>query len=135
MDRGCWVDTRHAHETMPLYCSGGFISVTFRTPQEKRWFAQDTVKSNRMVFLPRGAVLDLKKLTLLRELKLRGTIAAVAESLSYSPSSVSQQLSALEAEVGEPLLVKSGRRVRLTAAAELLVEHTHGLLEKMELLE
>jgi DNA-binding transcriptional LysR family regulator len=80
-------------------------------------------------------MLDLKKLRLLRELQLRGTIAAVAESLSYSPSSVSQQLSALEAEAGVPLLVKSGRRVRLTPEAELMVEHTHGLLERMELLE
>jgi DNA-binding transcriptional LysR family regulator len=80
-------------------------------------------------------VLDLKRLALLRELKLRGTIAAVAASLSYSPSSVSQQLSTLESEVGVTLLVKSGRRVRLTPAAELLVEHTGALLERVEQLE
>jgi DNA-binding transcriptional LysR family regulator len=80
-------------------------------------------------------VLDLKRLALLRELKLRGTIAAVATSLSYSPSAISQQLSLLESEVGVPLLVKSGRRVRLTPAAELLVEHTTGILERVELLE
>jgi DNA-binding transcriptional LysR family regulator len=80
-------------------------------------------------------VLDLKRLTLLRELKLRGTIAAVAASLAYSPSSVSQQLSLLESELGVTLLVKSGRRVRLTPAAELLVEHTTALLERVELLE
>jgi DNA-binding transcriptional LysR family regulator len=80
-------------------------------------------------------MLDLKRLRMLRELQLRGTIAAVAEALSYSPSSVSQQLAALESEAGVALLVKSGRRVRLTAAAELLVEHTHGLLEGMERLE
>jgi DNA-binding transcriptional LysR family regulator len=80
-------------------------------------------------------MLDLKRLRLLRELQLRGTIAAVAEALSFSPSSVSQQLSLLEAEAGVPLLVKSGRRVRLTAEAELLVVHTHALLERMELLE
>ncbi|NEM92470.1 LysR substrate-binding domain-containing protein [Galbitalea soli] len=80
-------------------------------------------------------MLELRRLALLRELQLRGTIAAVAEALSYSASSVSQQLSALEEEVGVPLLVKSGRRVRLTAEAELLVEHTHALLERMEQLE
>jgi DNA-binding transcriptional LysR family regulator len=80
-------------------------------------------------------MLDLKRLALLRELKLRGTIAAVASSLAYSPSSVSQQLSLLESEIGVPLLVKSGRRVRLTPAAELLVEHTTALLERVELLE
>jgi DNA-binding transcriptional LysR family regulator len=43
-----------------------------------------------------GAVmLDLRRLRLLRELARRGTIAAVAEALSYSPSAVSQQLSTL----------------------------------------
>lgn len=78
---------------------------------------------------------DLKRLRLLRELSLRGTIAAVADALSYSPSSISQQLSQLETEVGVPLLVKAGRRVRLTPEAELLVGHTNALLERMEILE
>jgi len=40
-------------------------------------------------------MLDLRRLRLLRELARRGTIAAVAEALSYSPSAVSQQLAAL----------------------------------------
>lgn len=80
-------------------------------------------------------MLDLKRLALLRELHLRGTIAAVAKSLAYSPSAVSQQLSVLETETGVPLLVKSGRRVRLTPAAELLVEHTTALLERVEFIE
>jgi DNA-binding transcriptional LysR family regulator len=80
-------------------------------------------------------MLDLKRLALLRELQLRGTISAVAKFLAYSPSAVSQQLSVLESEIGVPLLVKSGRRVRLTPAAERLVEHTNALLERVELVE
>lgn len=80
-------------------------------------------------------MLDLKRLRLLRELHRRGTIAAVAEALSYSPSSISQQLAQLEREAGTPLLLKSGRRVRLTPAAEMLVTHADALLERMELLE
>ncbi|MEO8094744.1 MAG: LysR substrate-binding domain-containing protein [Pseudolysinimonas sp.] len=80
-------------------------------------------------------MLDLRRLALLRELHHRGTIAAVAAALSYSSSSVSQQLAQLEREVGVPLLVKSGRRVRLTPAAELLVTHTSDVLERMEALE
>ena len=80
-------------------------------------------------------MIDLRRLALLRELHHRGTIAAVAAALSYSSSSVSQQLSQLEREVGVPLLVKSGRRVRLTPAAELLVSHTGDVLERMEALE
>ena len=45
-------------------------------------------------------MLDLRRLRLLRELGRRGTITAVAEALSYSPSAVSQQLTALEKETG-----------------------------------
>jgi DNA-binding transcriptional LysR family regulator len=77
-------------------------------------------------------MLDLRRLRLLRELARRGTIAAVAEALSYSPSAVSQQLSTLEKEAGVRLLEPSGRRVRLTAQAELLVVHAGVLLEEME---
>ncbi|MET7354990.1 LysR substrate-binding domain-containing protein [Streptomyces mirabilis] len=75
---------------------------------------------------------DLHRLRLLRELKHRGTLAAVAAALSYSPSSVSQQLSQLEAEVGVRLLEPVGRRVRLTAQAEILVAHTEAVLEQLE---
>ena len=79
-------------------------------------------------------MLDMKRLRLLHELHLRGTIAAVAAALSYTPSSVSQQLALLEAEAGVPLLEKSGRRVRLTPQALVLVEHTGALLERLELM-
>ncbi|MGF0173828.1 LysR substrate-binding domain-containing protein [Streptomyces sp. Marseille-Q5077] len=75
---------------------------------------------------------DLHRLRLLRELKHRGTLAAVAAALSYAPSSISQQLSQLEAEVGVPLLEPVGRRVRLTAQAEILVAHTEAVLERLE---
>jgi DNA-binding transcriptional LysR family regulator len=79
-----------------------------------------------------GRVLDLHRLRLLRELKHRGTLAAVAEALAYTPSAISQQLSVLEAEAGVPLLERAGRRVRLTPAAERLVEHTESILERLE---
>ncbi|KNB50563.1 LysR family transcriptional regulator [Streptomyces caatingaensis] len=75
---------------------------------------------------------DLHRLRLLRELKHRGTLAAVAAALSYSPSTVSQQLSRLEAETGVRLLEPAGRRVRLTAQAEILVAHTEAVLERLE---
>ncbi|MEG0298986.1 MAG: LysR family transcriptional regulator [Aurantimicrobium sp.] len=77
-------------------------------------------------------MLDLRRLRLLREVKLRGTLAEVAEALNYSPSAVSQQLALLEKEVGIPLLRKSGRRVTLTPQAEILVAHTSTVLEVLE---
>jgi len=79
-------------------------------------------------------MLDVKRLRLLHELHVRGTISAVAAALSYTPSSVSQQLALLETEAGVPLLEKSGRRVRLTPQAEVLVGHTAALLERLELM-
>lgn len=73
-------------------------------------------------------MLDVRKLRLLRELAHRGTIAAVAEALSYTPSAVSQQLTALERETGVPLLERTGRRVTLTPAAHGLVARTESIL-------
>jgi DNA-binding transcriptional LysR family regulator len=77
-------------------------------------------------------MLDIRKLRLLRELEVRGTVTGVAEALSYSPSSVSQQLAALEKESGVRLLVKVGRRVQLTPQAEILVEHTAAILDLLD---
>ncbi|MEU6977377.1 MULTISPECIES: LysR substrate-binding domain-containing protein [unclassified Streptomyces] len=78
-------------------------------------------------------MLDVRRLRLLRELALRGTIAAVAEALSFTPSAVSQQLATLEREAGVPLLERTGRRVRLTPAGEKLVRHAEAVLERLEL--
>jgi DNA-binding transcriptional LysR family regulator len=77
-------------------------------------------------------MLDPRKLHLLRELSRRGTIAAVAEAAAFTPSAVSQQLSALEREAGVPLLERTGRTVTLTPAGHLLVEHAHAVLEQLE---
>ncbi len=80
-------------------------------------------------------MLDVRRLRLLRELALRGTIAAVADALAFSPSAVSQQLSVLEREAGVALLERTGRRVTLTPAALALVGHAEVVLERLELAE
>jgi DNA-binding transcriptional LysR family regulator len=77
-------------------------------------------------------MLEIRRLRLLRELSIRGTLAGVAEALAYSPSSVSQQLALLEGEAGVPLTRKSGRGVVLTPEAEVLVAHTENLLAELE---
>ena len=56
-------------------------------------------------------MLDLRRVRLLRELAARGTIAAVADALQFTPSAVSQQLAILEREAGVPLLERAGRGV------------------------
>jgi DNA-binding transcriptional LysR family regulator len=80
-------------------------------------------------------VLDLRRLRLLYELHARGTIAAVADALQFTPSAVSQQLAVLEREAGVPLLERAGRGVRLTDAALVLVRHAEALLDRAELAE
>jgi DNA-binding transcriptional LysR family regulator len=80
-------------------------------------------------------MLDLRRLRLLRELKERGTIAAVADALQYTPSAVSQQLAMLEREAGVRLLERAGRGVRLTDPALVLVDHADALLERAALAE
>lgn len=77
-------------------------------------------------------MLDVRRLRLLREVELRGTLSAVAEALHQSPSSVSQQISQLEREVGTPLLQRTGRGVALTPAAELLTARTATILDELE---
>ncbi|MDI9914144.1 LysR substrate-binding domain-containing protein [Rhodococcus sp. IEGM 1379] len=77
-------------------------------------------------------MLDVRRLRLLRELAMRGTIVAVAQALSFSPSAVSQQLAVLEREAGVPLLERTGRRVRLTPAGANLARHAEAILARLE---
>lgn len=72
---------------------------------------------------------ELRRLRLLHELSLRGTIADVANALSYSPSTVSQQLAQLEKDAGVALLEPDGRRVRLTPQGRMLAAHAARALE------
>jgi DNA-binding transcriptional LysR family regulator len=80
-------------------------------------------------------MLELRRLRLLQELRDRGTVAAVAEALQFTPSAVSQQLSVLERETGVELLERAGRGVRLTDAALVIAAHADALLERAELAE
>jgi DNA-binding transcriptional LysR family regulator len=80
-------------------------------------------------------MLDVRRLRILREVALRGTIAAAAEALHLTGPAVSQQLAALEREAGVVLLERDGRSVRLTAAAESLVAHTETILAQIEAAE
>jgi DNA-binding transcriptional LysR family regulator len=77
-------------------------------------------------------MLDVRKLRVLREVESRGTIAAAADALQYTPSAVSQQLAALQAEAGVALLERVGRSVQLTDAGRRLVHHADEILSRLE---
>jgi DNA-binding transcriptional LysR family regulator len=76
--------------------------------------------------------MDIVRLRLLRELAERGTVHAVAEAMSLTPSAVSQQLKILRREAGVPLLEPDGRRVRLTDAGRALVARTDEVLAALD---
>jgi DNA-binding transcriptional LysR family regulator len=67
--------------------------------------------------------MELRRLRLLQELSRLGTVAAVADALAYSPSSVSVQLAQLEREAGAKLLRRVGRNVELTPAGRRLAAY------------
>jgi DNA-binding transcriptional LysR family regulator len=76
-------------------------------------------------------MLDVRRLRVLREVALRGSIAGAAQSLRFTPSAVSQQVAKLEREAGVALVERGPKSVRLTPAGWLLVEHAEGILERL----
>lgn len=73
--------------------------------------------------------LSLHRLRTLCEVARVGGIIAAAETLHYSPSTVSQQLETLSKEIGAPVIERVGRGVRLTDVGRIAEEHAKELLE------
>jgi DNA-binding transcriptional LysR family regulator len=65
---------------------------------------------------------DLRQLEILRAVAQTGSFTSAGEQLHLSQSAVSRQILLLEEELGEPLFLRVGRTVRMTAAAESLVQ-------------
>ncbi|MEU6594872.1 LysR family transcriptional regulator [Streptomyces sp. NPDC046881] len=80
-------------------------------------------------------MLNLERLRTLDALARHGSVSAAAEALHVTTSAVSQQLGKLEREIGQQLLAKNGRGVRLTDAGRLLSEHAGRILSQVELAE
>jgi DNA-binding transcriptional LysR family regulator len=76
-------------------------------------------------------VFDVRRLPTFREVARRGSFAAAAAALWLTPSAVSQQMAALEREVGAKLFERTHRGVRLTAAGTRLLAHTDALLDRL----
>jgi DNA-binding transcriptional LysR family regulator len=81
------------------------------------------------------SVLDIHRLRLLLEFAERGTIAATAAALGYTPSAVSQQLAALERETAAALLDRTARAAELTEAGKRLAAHAAEILALIEAAE
>ncbi|MPY61704.1 LysR family transcriptional regulator [Streptomyces spongiae] len=73
-------------------------------------------------------MIEARHLRVLRAVATTGSFSAAGRELGCTQPAVSQQMKALEASVGTPLIVRSGREMRLTQAGESLVRHAAGIL-------
>jgi DNA-binding transcriptional LysR family regulator len=73
-------------------------------------------------------VIEARHLRVLRAVAATGSFSAAGRELGCTQPAISQQMKALEASVGTPLLVRGGREMRLTQAGEALVRHAAGIL-------
>lgn len=64
--------------------------------------------------------MELHQLHMLRELGELGSVKAVADTLSVTPSAVSQQLALLQRHIDTPLTRRDGRNLVLTEAGKVL---------------
>ncbi|SKC36956.1 LysR family transcriptional regulator [Krasilnikoviella flava] len=76
-------------------------------------------------------MLDVHRLRVFRSVVASGSVAAAATNLGYTPSAVSQHVSALQRETGLQLLARHGRGVRPTAAGKALAVQADGLLARL----
>ena len=76
-------------------------------------------------------MLDVRRMRVLREVAVRGSFSAAAESLSFTQSAISQQIAALEREAGCTLVTRNARGIRLTEAGEALVRHADAILARL----
>jgi DNA-binding transcriptional LysR family regulator len=65
---------------------------------------------------------DLRQLEILQAIAETGSFTACGRKLHVSQSAISRQVLLLEEELGEPLFLRVGRQVRMTPAAESLVQ-------------
>ena len=89
------------------------------------------IANNLSVWL-NDLMIDVRRLTAFQAVVTTGSVSGAAALLNYSPSAVSQQMSALERETGVRLFEHVGRGIRPTDAAMLLCEHATRVLASIQ---
>ena len=72
--------------------------------------------------------MDFRHLEIVRAVAETGSFTAAARLLHVSQSAVSRQVLLLEDEIGEPLFLRLGRKVRLTTAGQALLDLSRRVL-------
>src|SRR5437762_13095452 len=80
-------------------------------------------------------MLNLERLRVLHAVFTTGSVVGAACTLHVTTSAVSQQMARLEREVGQRLVERQGRGVRLTEAGALLSRNAADLLSHVERVE
>ncbi len=75
--------------------------------------------------------MDTVRLEVFRSVAREGGFSAAARALGRSQPSVSQVVAALEDEVGQRLFRREGRKVVLTQAGQVLLEHADRILDEI----
>jgi DNA-binding transcriptional LysR family regulator len=77
-------------------------------------------------------MLDVRRLRVLREVGRQSSLSAAAAALAYTPSAVSQQIAALEHELGVGLVERGARGATLTDAGRVLVRHAEEIFGRLQ---
>ena len=80
-------------------------------------------------------MLDLRRLRTFREVTGRRSFSAAAQALDYTQSSVSQQITTLERDLGVTLIDRTSRPVKPTAAGAAVLAHAEALLAQADAVE
>jgi DNA-binding transcriptional LysR family regulator len=80
-------------------------------------------------------MLDPRRLLTFREVARQQSFSRAALALALTQPAVSQQIRALELQLGERLIERGGGKFALTAAGELLLKHAEALHERLQLAE
>ena len=76
--------------------------------------------------------MDLRQLEIIRAIADTGSFTAAGEKLHVSQSAISRQVLLLEAELGEAVFHRIGRRIRITPAGEALVQLSHRVFQDLQ---
>jgi DNA-binding transcriptional LysR family regulator len=80
-------------------------------------------------------MLDARRLRVLAQVARGGSFSAAAAALDYTPSAISQQVAALEREVGATLVERGPRGVALTEPGRALVRHAERIMAGLDAAE